>query len=75
MMRCRDIAEADADSLSGLRKVLYRFHLSLCPACKANHKQVETTIATLNALPKNAPSEDAREKALAAFRKNKKEHV
>ena len=74
-MMCRDVVDADAESLTGLKKVLYRFHMSVCPSCKAHQRQVETTVATLHALPKETPSEDAREKALAAFRKNKKEGV
>lgn len=74
-MMCRDVVEADAESLTGLRKLLYRFHMNVCPSCQAHHKQVETTIATLASLPKDEPSQDAREKALAAFRKNKKDGV
>ena len=74
-MMCRDVVEADAESLSGVKKLLYRFHLSICPACQAHHRQMATTVATLAQLPKDEPSTDAREKALAAFRKNKKEGV
>jgi hypothetical protein len=79
MMMCRDVALAMTDAqegkLGGLRKLLYRFHMSVCPHCQAHEKQLETTVATLNALPKEPPAEDAREKALAAFRKNRKEGV
>ena len=76
MMKCRDIAEiAEPEALTGVQKAVYRFHMSICPACKANHKQLETTVATLHALPKEEPSADAREKALERFRKNKKEGV
>jgi len=74
-MMCRDVVEADAESLTGVQKLLYRFHMKVCPSCQAHHKQLETTVATLHSLPKEEPSEDAREKALAAFRKNKKEGV
>jgi hypothetical protein len=74
-MMCRDVVDADAESLTGLRKLLYRFHMKVCPSCQAHHKQVETAIATLAAMPKDEPSEDAREKALAAFRKNTKQGV
>jgi hypothetical protein len=72
MMMCRDVVEADAESLTGWNKLMYRFHMHVCPACQAHHKQVETTVATLAHIEKDEPSEDAREKALAAFRKNKK---
>ena len=72
-MMCRSVVEADAESLTGLKKLLYRFHMSVCPSCQAHHRQVETTVATLAALhrdlAKDEPSQDAREKALAAFRK------
>ena len=74
-MMCHDVVEADAEELTGLRKLLYRFHMSVCPSCKAHERQMETTVATLNALPKDQASDDAREKALAAFRKNRKEGV
>lgn len=75
MMMCRDVVEADAEELTGFRKLMYRFHTNVCPSCKAHHKQLETTVATLASMPKDEPSPDAREKALAAFRKNKKEGV
>ena len=79
MMMCRDVVEADVEELSGFEKLMYRFHMTVCPSCKAHHKQLETTVATLAALhrdlAKDEPSPDAREKALAAFRKNKKEGV
>ena len=74
-MMCRSVVEADAESLTGLRKLLYRFHMSVCPHCQAHQRQVETTVATLSALPKDEPSRDSREKALAAFRKNTKPGV
>jgi hypothetical protein len=75
-MMCRDVVETDdAESLTGLQKLLFRFHMSICPACQAHQRQVDTTVATLGGLPKDEPSEDAREKALAAFRKNKKRGV
>jgi hypothetical protein len=72
MMMCRDVVHADAESLTGWKKLMYRFHLGICPACQAHHRQLETTTATLAAMPKDEPSQDAREKALAAFRKNRK---
>ena len=74
-MMCRDVVEADEESLTGLQKVLYRFHMKVCPSCQAHHRQVETTVATLAAMPKDEPSQDAREKALETFRKNKKSTV
>jgi hypothetical protein len=73
MMMCRDVVDAaDVESLTAFQKLMYRFHMHVCPACQAHQKQVDTTVATLAAMPKDEPSEDAREKALAAFRKNKK---
>ena len=79
MMMCRDIVDAMTDAqegkLGGLRKVLYGFHMKVCPFCQAHEKQLETTVATMKALPKEAPASSAREKALAAFRKNRKEGV
>ena len=66
---------ADPEELTGLKKLVYEFHMSVCPSCKADHRQIETTTATLRALPKEEPSAESREKALAAFRKNKKQGV
>lgn len=75
-MMCRDVVELTTEesegALRGWKRLSYRFHMVICPYCRAHHEQVETTVATLKALPKEAPSDDAREQALAAFRDRKK---
>ncbi len=75
-MMCRDVVDLTTEesegALKGWKRLSYRFHLAICPACQAHHQQLETTRETLKALPKEAPSDDAREQALAAFRDRKK---
>ena len=77
MMMCRDAADAmtDADegALAGWRLVKYRAHMAICPFCRAHKQQLDTTVSTLRALPKDPPSDDARERALAAFRNRKRD--
>lgn len=72
-MMCREVVEATTDAsegaLSGWRKVSYRFHLTICPYCRAHKKQVDTTLGTLKVLPSPKADEDARARALEAFRR------
>jgi hypothetical protein len=76
-MMCRDVVAATTDAeegaLKGWRRLSYRFHLGICPFCRAHAAQVETTVSTLRALPKDAPSDDSRERAIAAFRNRKRD--
>lgn len=76
MMKCRDVVDASTDArenaLTGWRRVGYRAHLLICPFCRAHQAQVDTTISTLRSLPKEGPSDAAREQALAAFRNRKR---
>ncbi len=76
-MMCRDAIDLTTEeregALTGWKRVSYRFHLAICPFCRAHEKQEEATIATLSALPKEPVSDDSREKALAAFRNRKKD--
>lgn len=75
-MMCRDVGDAMTDAeegaLKGWRRLRYGMHMVICPFCRAHKQQYETTVSTLHALPKEAPSEDARDKALAAFRNRKR---
>jgi anti-sigma factor RsiW len=71
-MMCREVTELLTDAMEGTlppgKKAGYRFHVALCPYCKAHRRQVEATIATLRALPAPPPSDEARDRAMAAFR-------
>ena len=75
-MMCRDAAEATTDAregaLTGMRRVRFRLHMLICPFCRAHERQVDTTISILRSLPKDEPSDEAREQALAAFRNRKR---
>jgi hypothetical protein len=72
-MMCRDVVEATTDAsedaLEGWKRISYRLHLSICPACRAHHTQMETTVAALRALPREEPSNEGLEKAMSAFKK------
>ena len=74
-MMCRDapdaMTDADEGALTGWPRVTYRMHMAICPFCQAHQPQLDTTVAALRALPKEPPSDDARERALAAFRNRK----
>ena len=75
-MSCKHAVEAMTDAeegaLTGWRKLSYRFHLGYCPSCKAHRRQFVATIDAMKALGCEKPSDDARARALAEFRKNKK---
>jgi NMD protein affecting ribosome stability and mRNA decay len=72
-MMCRDVVDATTDAsegaLSGWRRISYRFHVMICPACRAHLTQVETAVAAVRAMPRPDPSEEARARALHAFKK------
>jgi len=75
-MMCRDIVDLTTEhsegALKGWKRLVFRFHMRMCPYCQLHGKQVETTIATLSAIPKDPPSDTSREQALSAFRNRKK---
>ncbi len=79
MMMCRQAVEAMTDAqegaLSGWRRLTYRLHLAICPACRAHRSQIETTVGVLHGAPRPDPSEDARRRALEAFQNRKKSSV
>jgi anti-sigma factor RsiW len=74
-MMCRQVVDAMTDEsegvLKGWRRLMYRFHLKICPACQAHHHQVQSTITTLASLPRDPPTSESRDRALEAFRKSK----
>jgi len=75
-MSCKHAVEAMTDAeegaLTGWRKLNYRFHMKHCPACNAHRRQLAATTDAMKLLGCEKPSDDARDRALAAFRKNKK---
>ena len=77
MMMCKEVVEltteASEGTLQGSKRLGYRFHLMICPFCRAHHEQMEKTVATLHALaPENATEEaTGLDAALDAFRKKK----
>jgi anti-sigma factor ChrR (cupin superfamily) len=62
------MTEASEGALRGWRRLAYRFHLRVCPYCRAHAHQLEQTVGSMKALPRPEPSDEARERALAAFR-------
>lgn len=74
-MMCRKAVEGvtdeDEGSLSGWRSVSYRFHMAICPYCRAHRDQMRKTVETLSALPKPPPSGGALERATEAFKKSR----
>jgi hypothetical protein len=76
-MMCRGVVEAmtDADEgkLSGWRRVSYGFHLAICPFCRSHRAQVDKTVATLAALPKQPPEQAALQRAAEAFKNRKRD--
>jgi len=76
MILCRKATELLTDDMEGrlvgVRKWQYRLHLAICVRCQAHRKQMELTVETLHKLPKEAPDDDTKARALEAFRARKK---
>ena len=72
MIFCRQATELLTDDMEGrlvgVRKWQYRMHMAVCGRCQAHRKQMETTVETLHKMPKEAPSDDTKARALATFR-------
>jgi anti-sigma factor RsiW len=75
-MMCRSFTESTTDASEGAlpwgKRLRYRIHLATCPFCQKHHAQVETTVATLRALPKPDPSEESVRVAAERFRNRKR---
>ncbi len=73
MILCRTATELLTDDmegrLTGVRKAQYRFHMLLCNRCRAHRRQMQTTIETLQKMPRESVSEESKSHALEAFRK------
>jgi anti-sigma factor RsiW len=72
MFACRDVhalmTEEHEGALSGLVRARYRFHLAICPHCKAYRRQMDATIDLVKEIPAEPVPETTEERALAAFR-------
>lgn len=68
MIDCRSVTslhtEAREGTLSGVRLLLYRFHMRMCPPCQAWAKGLEQTDAALKSVPSEPAPEDLK-RALA----------
>ena len=77
MFACRDATEHMTDesegALSGWVRVKYRFHLTLCPYCRAFRRQLDTTVSLTRQIPRDEVPENVMNAALAAFRERPKE--
>jgi hypothetical protein len=76
MFLCRDTCEHMTDeregALSGWVGFWYRFHLSLCPHCRACRRQLDQTVALSREIPPADVSDEVMDAALAAFRERHK---
>ncbi len=77
MFLCRDATELLTDAregaLSGWRAVQYRFHLTVCPACRRYRQQVDETIALAREIPPDDVPAPTMEAAVAALRTRRHE--
>jgi anti-sigma factor RsiW len=72
MFACRDahelMTEEQEGALSGWVRARYRFHVAICPHCKAYRRQMDATIDLAKEIPAEPVPETTEERALAAFR-------
>ena len=72
ILTCRELTELVTEdregALAGARRVLYRFHLSVCPACKAYVRGYEATLQSLNESEASVAPADVKQAALEALR-------
>jgi anti-sigma factor ChrR (cupin superfamily) len=73
MFTCRDANEHMTDeregALSGLRRLRYHVHVTICPHCRACRRQFAETVALAREIPPEDAPEGVVDGALAAFRR------
>ena len=76
MFLCRDATEHMTDeregALSGWVGFWYRFHMTICPHCRACRRQLDQAVALSKEIPPEAVSDKVMDAALAAFRERPK---
>ena len=72
ILTCRELTELVTEdregALAGARRVLYRFHLSVCPGCKAYVRGYDATLESLRESETSVAPEDVKQAALSALR-------
>jgi hypothetical protein len=72
LFACRDaqelVTEEQEGALSGWVRARYRFHMAICPHCKACKRQMDATMVLAKQIPVEPVPETTEERALAAFR-------
>ena len=76
MFSCRDatnlITEETEGALSGGGRFKYRFHMSICPHCKAFRRQLGDAIALVKEIPPEPVPREIEDRLVEAFRDRRK---
>ena len=72
MFACRDamelMTEADEGALRGWKRVKYRFHMSICPHCRACRRQLDEAVSLAKEIPAEPAPPAVTDRALEALR-------
>jgi hypothetical protein len=72
MYACRDavehMTEAEEGALSGSARFWYRFHMTICPYCRACRRQVAEARVLAREIPPEPVPHGVEEEAMRAFR-------
>lgn len=75
MPTCRDVAAHSSDLLDGSltwrARLQIRAHLLMCGMCREYVRQMAFMVRALQQLPREMPSESARQRLLDAFRRRR----
>jgi hypothetical protein len=76
MFSCRDATELMTEehegALSGWVRARYRFHVTICPHCRACRRQMDQALSIAKEIPAEPVPETVEERAVAAFRAARK---
>jgi len=76
MFACRDATELMTEegegALSGWVRLRYRFHMAICPHCKACRHQMDQALSIAKEIPAEPVPETVEDRAVAAFREARK---
>ena len=72
MLSCKETTELSTEAregaLEGLDRWRYRFHMTVCPACKAYARGLDIMLRVLRESPPSVAPDDVRSAALGALR-------
>jgi hypothetical protein len=76
MYTCRDASEHMTEmregALSGWLRFWHRFHITICPHCRACNRQFDETVKLAGEIPSEPAPERMVESAMSAFRQRGK---